>query len=268
MEHVLLTGANGGIGLAATRLLADKGYFVHAGVRADASGLTGIEGVRPIRLDVTDPDSIAAAVAEISGETDRLRAVVNNAGIIVQGPMEAIPAPELRRQFEVNVFGPAQVIRATLPLLRAGNGRVVNVSAPTAALPVPFMGPIGASKAALESLSTALRGELRPWNIPVVVVVPGAMDTPIFTKAAQTPLDSSAELYGPELAALTRSFEKTKLGAPEIVAAQIFRAVAATRPRLRYLAGSDAKTFAAVAHLPARLRAKAVASALGLAGAR
>src|SRR4029079_6327499 len=94
-----------------------------------------------------------------------------------------VPAAELHRQFAVNVYGPAQVTRAFLPMLRQGGDRGINVSAPTARLAIPYAGPISASKSALESLSDAARVELAPWGIPVVIVVPGSIDTGIFAKA-------------------------------------------------------------------------------------
>jgi NAD(P)-dependent dehydrogenase (short-subunit alcohol dehydrogenase family) len=98
------------------------------------------------------------------------------------GPLELVPPDELRRQFEVNALGPAHVIQAFLPLLREGRGRIVNISAPTARVPIPFS-PVGASKAALESLSDSLRIELGAWGIPVAVIVPGGTATPIWQKA-------------------------------------------------------------------------------------
>src|ERR1700754_1536803 len=119
---VLITGAGGGIGTATTLRLAELGYTVYAGVRSSAPQLKKHRGVRVVRLDVTDAESVAKAAAEIAGETGGLHAVVNNAGVIVQGPLELVPPAELRRQFEVNVYGPALVVQTFLPLLREGHG--------------------------------------------------------------------------------------------------------------------------------------------------
>jgi NAD(P)-dependent dehydrogenase (short-subunit alcohol dehydrogenase family) len=270
---VLVTGATGGVGSALTRALAGLGYTVYAGVRDSAPDLERIAGVRTVRLDVTDPEQAEAAAEEIARESGALRAVVNNAGIIIQGPLELVPPADLRRQFEVNVYGPALVTTAMLPLLRAGHGRVVNVSAPTARLPVPFMGPIGASKAALESLSEAQRGELAAWGIPVVVVVPGGMDTPIFAKAEKSATEAMAQapadrvrLYAPALEAVQRAGASMTLAPVDHTVQAIVTAIRAGRPKRRYVAGRDARMFSAVSHLPTGTRARMVARTLGLRG--
>ncbi|PZF79474.1 SDR family NAD(P)-dependent oxidoreductase [Jiangella anatolica] len=272
---ILVTGANGGIGAAAVRALAERGRTVFAAVRdaASASAIAGIKGVRVVELDVTDPDGVALAAKRVAHDVGAagLRAVVNNAGVIVQGPLELVPPQELRRQFEVNTFGPAYVTQALLPLLRAGAGRIVNVSAPTAWVPVPFLGPIGASKAALESLSDALRGELAAWRIPVVLVEPGATTTPIFAKAeaaARSALDDAdpgrVALYRQQLAAVEKASANQRSHPPEKVAATIVRAVEARRPRRWYAATGDVRLLRLVSHLPAGLRDRLVARTFGL----
>lgn len=272
---VLVTGASGGIGAAAVRQLAERGHSVVATVHRDPGELSGIDGVRTVEMDVTDPVSVGLAAKTVSQETGErgLRAVVNNAGVIVQGPLELVPPEELRRQFEVNTFGPAYVTQAFLPLIRRGHGRIVNVSAATAWLPVPFLAPIGASKAALESLSTALRGELASWNIPVVLVEPGASRTLIFARAetaAQAALDDAdparVELYRRHLAAVTEAAAKQSFGPPERAAQAIVRAVEARRPRRRYAASRDVRLMRLVSHLPSRLRDAALARAFGING--
>jgi NAD(P)-dependent dehydrogenase (short-subunit alcohol dehydrogenase family) len=203
-----------GIGAAATRRLAEAGYRVFAGVHREAGSLAGIPGVQPVAIDVTDPSgtgNTAKVVAEAIGGSG-LRAVINNAGVIVQGPLELVPPEELRRQFEVNTLGPAHVIQAFLPLLRTGKGRIINISAPTARVPVPFMAPIGGSKAALASFSDSLRLELAAWGIRVIVIEPGGTDTAIFQKAetaAQAALGAAdpakAALYSDQLAAVAKA---------------------------------------------------------------
>lgn len=271
-EAVLITGAATGIGAAAARKLAERGYRVFAGVHTTrpASLPTGIEAVA---IDVTDPDSVAAAATTIDERLggSGLRAVVNNAGVIVQGPLELLPQRELERQFAINTLGPIYVCQAFLPLLRAGKGRLINVSAPTARVPVPFMGPIGASKAALESLSTALRGELSAWKIPVVLVEPGGTDTEIFAKAAAATESALAAgdpgrvaLYRPHLEAFAKAAAKQSLGPVEPVADALVDAIEARRPRRRYAAGKGVRLFAALSHVPAGLRERLVASAFGL----
>ena len=276
-EHlaVLATGAAGGIGAALTRELIDHGYIVYAGVRDTTLARPTLPAdARLVALDVTDPASVSAAAADVGRQQGDagLHAVVNNAGIIVQGPLELATTDELRDQFDVNVVGPMNVIAAFLPLLRRGTpGRIVNISAATARTSVPFMGPISASKAALESLSDALRVELAPWDIPVVVVEPGATQTPIFAKAearahatlAAAPADRLA-LYEPALTAVGKATAKTKLHPVETITKVILTAVRARNPKPRYVSGSDARNLVLLSHLPSRARDRLLTGTLGL----
>jgi NAD(P)-dependent dehydrogenase (short-subunit alcohol dehydrogenase family) len=199
---VFITGAAGGIGTATTRALAERGYRVYAGVRGDTPHLSELSGVEQIRIDVTDPESVAAAAEEVGLLQDGqgLHAVINNAGIMIQGPLELVPAEDLRRQFAINVFGPAEVTRAFVPLLREGRGRLINISAPTARLAMPFASPISASKAALDAISDAARIELGAQGIAVVTVIPGAVETDLFAKAgaaADSALASTGRAWRP-----------------------------------------------------------------------
>jgi NAD(P)-dependent dehydrogenase (short-subunit alcohol dehydrogenase family) len=271
---IFITGAATGIGAATTRRLAEAGYRVFAGVHREAGSLASIPGVQPVAIDVTDPSAVenaAQVVAEATGG-DGLRAVINNAGVIVQGPLELVPAGELRRQFEVNTLGPAHVIQAFLPLLRTGKGRIINISAPTARVPVPFMAPIGGSKAALASFSDSLRLELSAWGIPVTVIEPGGTDTAIFEKAetaARATLGAAdpakAALYSDQLAAVAKAAARQKLGPAEAVAKTIVTAVEAGKPKRRYAAGSGTAVFAVLAHAPASLRERLIKTVFGLA---
>lgn len=271
---VFITGAAAGIGAATARRLATAGYTVFAGVHAETGSLPGTPGIQSVAIDVTDPASVgnaAKAVEEAVGGKGGLRAVINNAGVIVQGPLELVPAAELRRQFEVNTFGPAHVIQAFLPLLREGKGRIINISAPTARVPVPFMAPIGASKAALASLSDSLRVEIGAWGIPVIVLEPGGTDTAIFAKAdaaAQAALGAAdparVALYSDQLSAVARAAARQKLGPADAVAKAIVGAVDARRPRRRYTAGSGVAAFGVLAHLPTGLRERLIKTVFGL----
>lgn len=274
---VLVTGAAGGIGAAAVRALAERGHPVFAAVRTESEvsrALADLPGVQVITMDVTDPEGVEAAAARVGRAVggDGLRAVVNNAGIIVQGPLELVPPAELRRQFEVNTYGPAHVTRAFLPLLRAGHGRIINVTAPSARVPVPFMGPISASKAALDALTAALRVELAAWKLPVVLVEPGTTQTAIFDRsdaAAKVALSAAAPdrlaLYQPQLAALTQASARLKRGPVDPVARAIATAVTARAPRRRYVVG-DARAVSVLVRLPAGLRERLLTTLLGLRG--
>lgn len=271
--NVFITGAATGIGAATAKQLAQDGYRVFAGLHRSAGSLAGIAGVQPVAIDVTDPSSVqdAAKVVAEAARADGLRAVINNAGVIVQGPLELVPPEELRRQFEVNTLGPAHVIQAFLPLLRRGNGRIINISAPTARVPVPFMAPIGASKAALASFSDSLRIELGRWGIPVTVIEPGGTDTAIFQKAenAASAALGAAEpakvaLYSDQLAALAKAAAKQKLGPVDPVARAIVAAVQARKPKRHYTAGSGTAAFGVLAHVPAGLRERLITTVFGL----
>lgn len=274
---VIVTGANGGIGEATVRRLARQGYSVYAAIRQSDSDLAGPNGVQTVFLDVTDPNAVGEAAKHIEHDLGgrSLWALVNNAGVIVQGPLELLPPDELRRQFEINTFGPVWVTQSFLPLLRSGNGRVVNVSAPTAHLPPPFLAPIAASKAALSTLSDSLRIELKAWGIPVSVIYPGARDTRIFGKAeaaARSALNTAdparVRLYQAQVAAFDKFMTNQRLRPPDDVARTIVRAVDARRPKRRYTAGLDARMIGWVAHLPSGLRERLLARMSGISQVR
>lgn len=272
VRAVLLTGANGGVGLATTQALADRGFRVYAAVRGHAGDLPRHSNVQVVPLDVTDPESVAAAVRQVRADgCTALHAVVNNAGIIVQGPLELVPEEELRRQFDVNVFGTVAVTQAFLPLLRAGRGRVVNITAATARVAGPFFGPISASKAALQSLSDAQRLELAHWGMPVVVIEPGLMDTPIFGKAAAATAKTAeaqtreqTALYRAQLDAVNASMAKAKPASPNIVADAVVKALTANKPKPRYTVGPDTRLLGLLARLPLRTRDRLLSSVMGL----
>jgi NAD(P)-dependent dehydrogenase (short-subunit alcohol dehydrogenase family) len=270
---VFITGAAGGIGTATTQALAQRGYRVYAGVRSDTPHLRELRGVEQIPIDVTDPESVAAAAEEVTRLQDGqgLHAVINNAGIIIQGPLELVPAEDLRRQFAVNVFGPAEVTRAFAPLLRKGRGRLINISAPTAKLAMPFASPISASKAALDALSDAARVEFKAQGIAVVTVIPGAIESPIFAKAgaaAESALAATdparVALYRPQLEAMGAAMAKMKTSKPEKVADTIIKALEAAKPKARYVANSDVRPVLILSRLPIRLRDRLLIGMLGL----
>ncbi|EGD43131.1 oxidoreductase, short chain dehydrogenase/reductase family [Nocardioidaceae bacterium Broad-1] len=277
MSNVFITGATGGIGVPTVRMLAGQGHRVFAGVRDHslARAFDDLAGVVPVQVDVTDEASVTAAAKAVAAQlgADSLDAVVNNAGIIVQGPLELVEGAELERQLRVNVLGPATVIRAFLPLLRPGPGRIVNVSAPTARRAVPLMGPISASKAALESLSVALRGELAPWGIKVVIVEPTATDTPIFARAraaAEESLERTdpqlQRMYAPLIDAADQAAAKMTLADPESIAEVLVTAVTTARPRTLYTAGRGAGMLPMIGRLPDPLADAIIARAIGIAG--
>jgi NAD(P)-dependent dehydrogenase (short-subunit alcohol dehydrogenase family) len=273
---VVITGASTGIGHAAALRIAAAGFTVFAGVRnaEDAERLRAA-GLQPLIVDVTDQQSIASAAAEVGDAVGSagLAGLVNNAGIAVSGPVELIPIEDWRRQLEVNVIGQVAVTQAFLPLLRAGGGRIVNVSSVGGRIALPLVGPYAASKFALEAISDALRRELRGQGVSVSLIEPGGVKTPIWDKglseadrieAAMPP--EGHRLYGALVAALRRQVEaiQTKTGIePEQVAEPILHALTANKPRTRYLVGRDAKLQWAIAkRVPDRVFDRLVASQL------
>lgn len=277
---VVVTGASTGIGRATALRLAGAGHTVLAGVRrdADADGLRAEHRrIEPVLMDVTDADGVArlGERATAAGAS----ALVNNAGVLVAGPLEAIDVDALRGQFEVNLFAQVAVTQAVLPALRAsGRGRLVNVSSIGAIAAPPYVGAYTASKAALLNLTVVWRRELAPWGIGVTAIVPGSIATEIWRKGdedADAVLDALSpehrRRYGTQLQALrTVSGRTARLAVPaDRVAKAIASAIEATRPRPVVMVGPDAHLMrAATALLPARVIDAGVALAMGLRGFR
>jgi NAD(P)-dependent dehydrogenase (short-subunit alcohol dehydrogenase family) len=251
---VVVTGASSGMGNAIALHLAERGFTVFAAVRKqrDAQALAGSAGVVPILVDVTDERAIREAAATVGAAVGNagLFALVNNAGIAVTAPIELVPLDELRRQFEVNVFGQVAVTQAFLPLLRAARGRIVNIGSVGAKFALPFASPLNASKAAFELISDALRIELRPWGIHVVLVSPGSIRTAAESKLladSEAVLDSFSpegkERYATSYRSFVRSFlalEAKGVG-PEVVASTIYRALTARVPKRHYPVGPKSR---------------------------
>jgi len=283
---VVVTGASSGIGQATALVLAHAGWLTFAGVRTAGaaerlSALAGAVGVgallRPLTLDVTAEAQIGAAVALVGDECRRrgvqLRGVVNNAGIAVVGPLELVPLDRLRASLEINAIGALAVTQAFLPQLRTARGRIINLSSVSGRVASPFLGPYAASKFALEALSDALRAELRPWGIRVILIEPGPIATPIWEKGTALALDDSEALgaspYAPfVLRVRARFLHAAESGQPpELVAATILNALTVSRPRARYLLTRSPLGLTFFARCaPDWLRDRAFGVALGLRG--
>ncbi|HEY7619621.1 MAG TPA: SDR family NAD(P)-dependent oxidoreductase [Solirubrobacteraceae bacterium] len=248
---VVITGTSTGIGRATALRLARAGFDVLAGVRRDSDGAALHEAdgrIEPVIVDVTDADQVAALARRIAGGP--LAGLVNNAGIAVAGPLEGVPLAEMRRQYEVNVFGLLAVTQALLEPLRAGRGRIVNIGSIGGRINTPFVGPYSSSKAAVRSLSASLRRELRPWKIEVALVEPGALDTPIWRKGEEEAEDTIGALpervrtlYAQQLDAMVKTVRKIAAGAtpPEAAAEAVEHALTARRPRTLYTVGREAR---------------------------
>jgi NAD(P)-dependent dehydrogenase (short-subunit alcohol dehydrogenase family) len=271
---VLVTGASSGIGAAAVDALARAGYTVFAGVRtvADARRAERVHNVCALQFDVTDAADVAAAARTIADHGLPFSGLVNNAGIAIAGPLEHVGVDDLRRQFEVNVVAPLALTQAFLPLLRASRGRVVMVGSIGGRLFAPYIAPYGASKAALRALTSALRVELAPDGIRVVLIEPASVRTAIWEKGRRG-VDGTDHIgaeglarYGTTLAALVRLAEREERGAMpvEIVADAILRAMTAPRPRAEQLLGAGARLGSIAALLPAAWRDRVIVRAMQL----
>jgi NAD(P)-dependent dehydrogenase (short-subunit alcohol dehydrogenase family) len=213
-----VTGAGSGLGRDIALGLAGKGYRVFGTAMSDeeiADVEQGSDGaVAMTRCDITDEAAVRRWAAGVSIETSGgLELLINNAGILTPGPLELLSLAAVRREFAVNVFGALSVINAFLPALRRVRGRIVQISTWTASVPLPFNGPSGASKAAMEVFAAVYRAELRPFGIEVVVIAPGNMRTggPAKTAAglervAQAMTPAQRELYGDAFATFATTF--------------------------------------------------------------
>jgi NAD(P)-dependent dehydrogenase (short-subunit alcohol dehydrogenase family) len=267
----LVTGTSTGIGRAIAIHLSQRGFEVLAGVRRPEDAPPGLE---PIILDVTSEDDIAAAAGRVGGT---LHALVNNAGIAVNGPVEVVPVEQWRRQLEVNLIGQVAVTRALLPALLDARGRIVNISSISGRVAWPLIGPYAASKFALEAVTDSLRREVGPHGVHVVSVEPGGIATPVWDKSraeadrmvAAMPADARRR-YERLIAGILHQAERMARDGlpPEVVAEVVGDALTARRPRTRYVIGREAKALAALARLlPDRAYDALVARALA-SGAR
>jgi NAD(P)-dependent dehydrogenase (short-subunit alcohol dehydrogenase family) len=275
MPAVLLTGASRGIGRATALRLARAGWTVYATVRSAADGEAlaaeaAGAAVHPLRLEVTSDEQIAALDEALP---ERLDAIVNNAGIVVSGPLETLSAADLREQFDVNVVGAVALTNLVLPRLRASHGRIVFVSSLSGVISTPMTGAYNASKFALEAIADAWRLELRPWGIKVVLVEPAMTDTDLWRKAPET-LEAEAaemsaehrELYAEHLDGMRKTVPRMqKMAKPvDTVAAAIEKALTAARPRARYPVGADVRVQAALSGVtPDRVKDAAFARLTG-----
>jgi short-subunit dehydrogenase len=248
MKYAVITGASTGIGFASASMFVENGFHVYGSVRSeeDADRLRKSLGpmFSPLLFDVTDHEAIQEASREVAntmGSTGHLAALVNNAGIAVNGPLEHLPIDRIRQQFEVNITGLMGVTQAFLPLLKPRDGRpsgrIINIGSISGIIASPFTGAYAASKHALEGLTDALRRELLVYDIPVVLIQPGPIRTEIWRKARESENPWIDTAYGPILKNRDRVIDRTEESAlpVERVASVVYQSAVARKPRLRYL---------------------------------
>jgi NAD(P)-dependent dehydrogenase (short-subunit alcohol dehydrogenase family) len=280
MKSAVITGASTGIGRATALHLDAAGWRVFAGVRReeDAASLreAGSERLQPLMLDVTDAGQIDVAAQRVAAEVGEagIDGLVNNAGVSVPGPLEALPIDDFRRQIEVNLTAQVAVTQGMLPMIRPARGRIVFITSIGGLMAFPMFGAYHAAKFGLEAVGDVFRQELRPWGISVSVVEPGSIATPIWERGqgeADAFLDRASDeqkaLYGKSIDALRKVARQAEARGipPEKVAVKIEHALSARRPRTRYLVGADARGQAlTIRILPTRLVDRIVARATGM----
>ena len=267
MSNVLVTGASTGIGRSIALLLAERGMTVFAGVRKDEDAEelteTAAGDLRPLRLDVTSAADVGEVVDEIAA-AGGLKALVNNAGVYMGGPLELMSDEEIDATFEVNVLGLLKLTRACLPMLRESLGRIVNISSISGLVALPGVSVYAGSKHAVEAITDSLRVELSPFGVKVVAVEPGSIQTEIWRKGAERDQDRLSnsvdlrELYEPLVRLLEKLNQNPRGIPPERVAEVVHKAITATDPDNRYIVGADAKSLSLLRWLPDSLRDGAI----------
>ena len=245
-EHqiILLTGASSGIGYDTAEALAKQGHRVYAAARrVERMEPLRQFGVVPLQMDVTDEQSMRRGVQAILDSEGRIDVLVNNAGYGYFGAVENVPLDDARNQLEVNIFGLARLCQLVLPAMREQHGgRIINISSVAGKSVLYYGGWYHVSKYAVEALSDALRMELQPFGIDVVIVEPGAIKTNWGIIAAdhleETSKDTAYADTGTMMARNLRGmYESSSLSGPSVVRKAICRAVNARRPRTRYRIG-------------------------------
>lgn len=222
---VLVTGASAGIGRKVTERLAAEGYYVFAGARKeqDLKALDAIPNVRGVRLDVTSPADVAAAVELVRGSGRPLHGIVNNAGVAVVDPVLSTRDEDFDFQMQVNVYGVFRVTKAFAPLVIESKGRIVNISSISAFLSDSGTAAYTMSKAAVEAFTNVLAAEMAPLGVSVIAVEPGAYNTDILKPALER--------------SVTKGFsaDRSTMKPPDEVANVVLQALSEAKPKRRYM---------------------------------
>jgi NAD(P)-dependent dehydrogenase (short-subunit alcohol dehydrogenase family) len=241
-QVILITGCSTGIGRDMAQRLAEKGHTVVATARR-AEVLEGLPAALKLEADVTHPDSIRQAVDCTIQRFGRIDVLINNAGYAVRGAVEEVPVEQVQQMFDVNVCGVLRMIRAVVPHMRErGAGRIINIGSVSGKLVTPANGAYSASKFALEALSDALRLELEPFGIEVVLVEPGSIRTQFHATVEGNAREIFSNIHSPyrplyaKYERVTAEMRRAEPG-PEAVSLVVEKAIEAPRPRARYLAG-------------------------------
>lgn len=247
-KAVLVTGASSGIGRNIAQRLAREGYFVYAGARSnrDIAALSAIDNIQGVRLDVTIPADIDAAVEIVRTGNRGLHGIVNNAGVVVLGILAETDKSELDFVFDVNVYGPYRIVKAFAPLLVESNGRIVNISSMAGISSPQGYGIYGMSKHAVEAFSRSLALEMATVGVQVSVIEPGPFKSNAIASYCQRSREQDRRVDGSlfpdlarELATLCKGGIDFPFPEPDVVADAVLHALSASEPEYRYLAVAD-----------------------------
>ena len=280
-KDVVVTGVSTGIGHATTKVLLSRGFRVFGSVRkqADADRLQAEfgDGYVPLIMDISDAEAVHHAAQQVASTIgDRnLAGLVNNAGIVVSGPLLYMRPSEYRRQLEVNMVSPLVVIQAFAPLLgadktrRGAAGRIVNISSTTAKIVIPLLGAYSSSKAGLEGMSDALRRELMLFGIDLLIIEPGTVNTEMFDKGEQEDLSEFKPTEYWEAVQKFRKFivdEARNHGlTPKRLGEVVHLALTTPRPKARYaVVPQRIQNWTLPRLLPARMIDRTFAKHMGL----
>ena len=240
---VLITGGSSGIGKSIGEFLKEKGFTVYGTSRNPEKYTESKFSL--IELDVTDNTSIETAVKKVIDEAGHLDVVINNAGTGITGPIEEIPEVEIKRNFETNLFGPINVIKAVLPQMRKQNsGLVINITSIAGYMGLPYRGIYSASKGALELITETFRMELKDFNIKMVNLAPGDFATNIAAGRYHAPVIKGSpyeKKYGSVLKAIDEDVNKGN--DPQLVASEIFKIINTSNPKIHYKVGAFMQKF-------------------------
>lgn len=255
---VLITGCSSGIGYALAQEFQARGCITYATARKpETLAALAAQGIHTLALDVTDAASIRAAVGAVEARHGAVDVLVNNAGIPVMGPTAELPLDELRQQWETNLTAPVAMVQAVVPAMaKQRRGRIVNVGSVSGLLTTPFAGPYCASKAALRSLNDALRMELKPFGIEVILVQPGGIQSGLGAGAKARTGKHQLKLYAGFADAIARRAGASQENATptDVFAKAMVSAVLAPRPCAVISLGSGSTILPKLARLPVRLK--------------
>lgn len=256
---VLITGASSGIGRACARYLAERGYRVY-GTSRKITGDDPVEdgSVRMIRMDVNDDRSVTSGIDRVLQDAGRLDVVVNNAGFGIAGAIEETSIKEARALFETNLFGLLRVCRAVLPKMRGqGSGTIVNISSLAGRIGLPYQGLYSATKFAVEGLTEALRMEVKPFGIKVILIEPGDFRTGFTSNRVHTAASKEDSAYQERFQRTLKVAESDEESGspPEAIARLLHRILQESSPKVRYSTGEASQRAAAILKgiLPSKL---------------